>query len=202
MGAMASQITSLTFVYSTVWSGADQWKHQSSASLAFRRGIHRWQVNSPHKWPVTWKMFPIDDVVMTEFIITTNNWSVTWLCNLCQVIRRKMRRTSVFCAIILYDIPYAFIQRLHTLILTMANLKFIPIPFIILVLSNRTATIYITPLVSIYFEIRWSLHSQCCKLISPRAAYMRQWTGSSLVEILACRLFGAKLLLEPSLTWS
>ena len=35
MGAMASQITSLTIVYSTVYSGADQWKHQSSASLAF-----------------------------------------------------------------------------------------------------------------------------------------------------------------------
>ena len=41
MGAMASQITSLTIVYSTVNSGADQRKHQSSASLAFVRGIHR-----------------------------------------------------------------------------------------------------------------------------------------------------------------
>ena len=41
MGAMASQITSLTIVYSTVYSGADQSKHQSSASLAFVRGIHR-----------------------------------------------------------------------------------------------------------------------------------------------------------------
>ena len=35
MGAIASQITSLTIVYSTVYSGADQRKHQSSASLAF-----------------------------------------------------------------------------------------------------------------------------------------------------------------------
>ena len=48
MGAMASQITSLTIVYSTVYSGADQRKHQSSASLAFVRGIHRGPVNSPH----------------------------------------------------------------------------------------------------------------------------------------------------------
>ena len=39
MGAMASQITSLTIVYSTVYSGADQSKHQSSASLAFVWGI-------------------------------------------------------------------------------------------------------------------------------------------------------------------
>ena len=66
MGAMASQITSLNIVYSTVHSGADQRKHQSSASLAFVRGIHRLSMNSPHKWPVTRKMFPFDDVIMTS----------------------------------------------------------------------------------------------------------------------------------------
>ena len=48
----------------TVYSDADQRKHQSSASLAFVRGIHRWPVNSPHKGPVTRKMFPFDDVIM------------------------------------------------------------------------------------------------------------------------------------------
>ena len=64
MGAIASQITSLTIVYSTVYSDADQRKHPSSASLASVRGIHRWPVNSPHKWPVTRKMFPSDDVIM------------------------------------------------------------------------------------------------------------------------------------------
>ena len=64
MGTIASQITSLAIVYSTVHSGADQRKHQSSASLAFVRGIHRRPVNSPHKWPVTRKMFPFDDVIM------------------------------------------------------------------------------------------------------------------------------------------
>ena len=58
MGAMASQITSLTIVYSTVHLGVDQRKHQSSASLAFVRGLHRWLVNSPHKRPVTQKIFP------------------------------------------------------------------------------------------------------------------------------------------------
>ena len=41
MGAIASQITSLTLVYSTFYSDAHQRKHQSSASLAFVRGIHR-----------------------------------------------------------------------------------------------------------------------------------------------------------------
>ena len=64
MGTMASLITSLTRVYSTVHPGADQRKHQTSASLAFVRGIHRRPVNSPHKWPVTRKMFPFDDVIM------------------------------------------------------------------------------------------------------------------------------------------
>ena len=64
MSLMASQITSLTIVYSTVYSGADQRKHQSSASLAFVRGFHRRPVNSPHKWPVTRKIFPFDDVIM------------------------------------------------------------------------------------------------------------------------------------------
>ena len=58
------KITSLTIVYSTVYSGADQRIHQSSASLAFVRGIHRRPVNSPHKCPVTQKMFPFDDVIM------------------------------------------------------------------------------------------------------------------------------------------
>ena len=38
--------------------------HQSSASLAFVRGIHMWPVNSPHKGSVTRKMFPFDDVIM------------------------------------------------------------------------------------------------------------------------------------------
>ena len=64
MSKIASQITSLTIVYSTVYSGPDQIKHQNSASLAFVRGIHRGPVNSPHKWPVTRKMFPFDDVIM------------------------------------------------------------------------------------------------------------------------------------------
>ena len=64
MGAIAFLITSLTIVYSTVYSDTDQRKHQSSASPAFAWGIHRGPVNSPHKWPVTQKMFPFDDVIM------------------------------------------------------------------------------------------------------------------------------------------
>ena len=64
MGAIGSQNTSLTIVYSTVYQGTDQSKHQSSASLAFVRGINRWTVNSPHKGQVTQNMFPFYDVTM------------------------------------------------------------------------------------------------------------------------------------------
>ena len=64
MTMLASQITSLTVVYSIVYSCVNQRKHQSSASLAFVWEIHRGPVNFPHKWPVTRKMFPFDDVIM------------------------------------------------------------------------------------------------------------------------------------------
>ena len=70
ISSLASQITSLTIVYSNVYSGADQRKHQSSASLDFVWGIHRWLMNSPHKGPVTRKMFPFDDVIMI--------WGLHW----------------------------------------------------------------------------------------------------------------------------
>ena len=70
MSTIASQITSLAIVYSTVYSGTDQRKHQSSASLAFVWGIHRWSVNSTHKEPVTRKMFPFDDVIMENRVLS------------------------------------------------------------------------------------------------------------------------------------
>ena len=69
MTILASHITSLTVVYSIVYSGVNQRKHQSSASLAFVREIHRGPVNFPHKWPVTRKMFPFDDVIMLISIL-------------------------------------------------------------------------------------------------------------------------------------
>ena len=76
MGIVAFQITSLTIVYTTVYSDADQSKHQSCASLAFVWGIHRGPVNSPHKWPVTRKMFPFDDVIM-EYVVNTHTSDTT-----------------------------------------------------------------------------------------------------------------------------
>ena len=64
MSTMVSQITGISIVCSTVGSGADQRKHQSAVSLAFVCGIQWWPVSSPHKRPVTWKMFPFYDVIM------------------------------------------------------------------------------------------------------------------------------------------
>ena len=66
ISAMATRITSVPIVYSTVCSGAGQRKHLRYASLAFEGGIHRWPVNSPDKGPVTRTMFPFDDVTMTD----------------------------------------------------------------------------------------------------------------------------------------
>ena len=77
MGTIASQITSLTIVYSFFYWDADQRKHQSSASLAFVRGSHRGPVNSPHKWPVTRKMFPFDYVIMTK-ASDAGLWILIW----------------------------------------------------------------------------------------------------------------------------
>ena len=70
MTAKGSQITSLMTVYSTVYSDADKRKHQSSVSLAFGRGIHRWPVNSPHKGPVTRKCFHL----------MTSSWYTVIVC--------------------------------------------------------------------------------------------------------------------------
>ena len=69
MSMMVSQVTSSTNVYSTVYSGTDQRKRQSSMSLALVRGIHQSPVNSPHKGPVMWKMFPLVDIIMRDYFV-------------------------------------------------------------------------------------------------------------------------------------
>ena len=92
MGTMTSQITSLTVVYSTICWGADQRKCQRSASLAYVRGIQRWPVNSPQKWPVTRKIFPFDDGIM----------ACHWLC-LVAGVTRSGKNSQVSCDLRPYD---------------------------------------------------------------------------------------------------
>ena len=70
MSTMTSQITSLETVYPIVYSGTDQRKYRSFASLAFVRGIHRSPVNSPHKGSVMRKTFPFHDIIMKRCIST------------------------------------------------------------------------------------------------------------------------------------
>ena len=119
MGAMASQITNLIESTKTTsmedvsirvleknkeysWlftqpfiQGADQRKHQSSASLAFVGGIHRWPVNSTHKGPVTWKMFPFDDAIMWEGSHTLYN-----IRNVLMLKYGRFRRLLAYCILV------------------------------------------------------------------------------------------------------
>ena len=102
MGAMASQITSVSIICSTVCSGADQRRHQSSASLAFVRGIHLSQVDSPHKGPVTRKCFHL----MTSSCIDGSQRGTTDSSNIEDEEMPKSRRNS-------FRIPYRSTQRIH-----------------------------------------------------------------------------------------
>ena len=100
MGMIASQITSLTIVYSIVYSDTDQRKHQSSASLAFVWGIPQGLVNSPHKWPVPRKVFPFDDVIMNH----VNQQGIFYLLKLTDIITHpfKLGHVLVIISYILY----------------------------------------------------------------------------------------------------
>ena len=119
MNTMASQITSLTIVYSALYLGADQRKQQSSVSLAFVRGIHRWPVNSPQKGPVTRKMFPFDDVIMgcshsgcldLEMYCSVSPWCDNNCCN----IRRHLLLllTALLSTICLTKLRLVFVELL------------------------------------------------------------------------------------------
>ena len=109
MGAMASQITSLTIVYSTVYSGADQRKNQISASPAFVWEIHQGTVNSPHKWPVTRKMFPFDDVIMWGLGLSgalRTTYALLLVQAVCSSCKRKpVIRSILSYSILLYPVP-------------------------------------------------------------------------------------------------
>ena len=64
ISAMASLMTGVSIVYTTVCSAVDERKRQSSASLAIAMEIHWWLVNYPHKGPATRKMLSFDDIMI------------------------------------------------------------------------------------------------------------------------------------------
>ena len=117
MGAMASKIISLTIVYSIVHSGADQRKHQSSASLAFVRGIHRWTVNSPLKCPVTQKMFPFDDVIR-NYVVPGDLYSA---CLLFFCLHERNPKSVLFC---ISKIEFVFGNKYQCKLITPLPLQF------------------------------------------------------------------------------
>ena len=95
MSAMASLINGVSIVYSTVFVEVDQRKYRISAWLASVWGIHRWPVNSPHKGPVTRKMFPFDDVIMWRccFVLERPIWQEQSLKGLGQWCRVCIRNS-------------------------------------------------------------------------------------------------------------
>ena len=79
MSTMASQISSVLFVCSTICSCADQGKHQSSLATDLCKGNPPSPANSPHKGPVTRKMFPFDDIIIfMEYISQTVYEKTCW----------------------------------------------------------------------------------------------------------------------------
>ena len=89
-GATASQITSLTIVCSTVYSGAAQSKHHSSASLAFERGIHRppsaQMASNAENVSISWRHHIIVSAA-TGTVLTTNlSMLYTWFLTILLII--------------------------------------------------------------------------------------------------------------------
>ena len=83
MSAMATLITGVSSVHSPVCSSTDQRKYQSSAPLALVRGIHRWPVYSPHKGPVTRKMFITrgNEMIMFSPCVFVCVWLSVYVCH-------------------------------------------------------------------------------------------------------------------------
>ena len=88
MSAMASQITAVSNVCSTVCSGVDQRKHQSSVSLVIVRGMHRWPVDSLYKDQWLGKCFRLMTSLWTATSFATkvagnspSDWHVNVKCN-------------------------------------------------------------------------------------------------------------------------
>ena len=133
MGTIASQITSPTIVYSTVYSDADQRKHQSSASLAYVRGIHRGPVNSPQmasnagNVSIWWRHHVLHDRVYRRGYnryLTSYISLLTWSRHKCMVIVRLLAidcdvipecklsewNTGRYVKIIVFIVIYGFIM--------------------------------------------------------------------------------------------
>ena len=91
ISAMPSQITCVSIVCSTVCSGADQRKHQSSVSLTIVIGIHRSHVDSTHKGPVHGNCFHL----VTSSYINDFIYIQQWYSNVLACFKHWARATSL-----------------------------------------------------------------------------------------------------------
>ena len=159
MGAMALQITSLTIVYSTIYSGADQRKHQRSASLAFVRGIERWPVNSPHKGPVTRKMFTFDYDIMGYHVIYDSIKTILWIWWIQTCFSNQMMLSNVSVNITAVDVLEICVTRSsQSMVLTMYdNLFFADSNELGDVLTSRQSIPGTRNLWSIHMLVQWRL---------------------------------------------
>ena len=178
MGTMASQITSRTIVCSTVHSGTDKRKHQSSASLAFVRGTHWWPMNSPHKGPVTQKMFPFDDIIVAFMRQLTGSCLVQVMA--CHLWGTKP--LPEYWLITNWNLWNKLNWNLDQ------NIK---------IFIQENAMKYVIHIMSVILPRPQRVNSS-----PPSAANMRQWISSAFFLIMACRLFGAKPLSKPMLGYS
>ena len=210
MSALASQITDI----SAVCSGADQRKHQSSASFAFVRGIHGWPVNSPHKGSVTRQIFPFDNVIVNTVIIQAQKWE--------QETSRAFGVQPRYNTIIIYnkisstfatlEWGFALLLRTQSTITQFGSVNGLaPYKPLLKAKSNNghdtmwhylaTMSWGIIPSFTSFCDVLNTVYEISVLIISlthhhphpPSAAYMRRWTRSALVQIMACRLFGANL---------
>ena len=126
---IASQITNLVIVISTVNSGADQRKHQNSASLAFVRGFHRWPVNSLHKWAVTRKMFPFDDVIMLRVSRAIMKYHhmfvIQWECTCHKIGERVQRHRYDIWRHCRYTDIYALLERFEKRLMSKYRIMYV-----------------------------------------------------------------------------
>ena len=199
-------------VYSIVCSDVDQRKLQSFATLAFVKGIHWWLVNSLHKGPVMQKRFLFYDVIIMEY----HKCDFTWLLTHFPLYKRAAcftdnlfkyicmnEKLRILIGILLKLVPNGPIDDKSALVMgpcagnspgtgefpaqMASNTEMFP-----LMTSSWLALLEITQSLGPCFTVNSS---------PPSAAYMHQWIGSPLVQIMACRLFDTKPLSEPMLDY-
>ena len=190
-------MTSLRCTYGT--------KHQSSASLAFVRGIHRWPVNSPHKGSVTRKKFPLDEVIMWRL---WRHYDV--LTEVGEVIRPRVDATTRrvqggWLEILVAGLAHSYMRKpfISDVITSVTS------PFTSGVITSVTSPFINDVITSVTSQKQtcWDLFDNCnyygCVDIAcshlilifqlthyPQATHTRHQTRSALVQVMACRLFG------------